>query len=31
VESGASFVYRESNQRYIGVQFSVEGATWPAL
>jgi len=25
VESGASFVYRESNQRYIGVQFSVEG------
>jgi cobalt-zinc-cadmium resistance protein CzcA len=25
VESGASFVYRESNQRYIGVQFSVDG------
>jgi heavy metal efflux system protein len=25
VESGASFVYREANQRYIGVQFSVEG------
>jgi heavy metal efflux system protein len=25
VESGASFVYRESNERYIGVQFSVEG------
>ncbi len=25
VESGASFVYRESNSRYIGVQFSVEG------
>jgi cobalt-zinc-cadmium resistance protein CzcA len=25
VESGAAFVYRESNSRYIGVQFSVEG------
>ena len=25
VESGASFVYREGNQRYIGVQFSVDG------
>jgi cobalt-zinc-cadmium resistance protein CzcA len=25
VENGASFVYRESNSRYIGVQFSVEG------
>jgi len=25
VENGASFIYRESNQRYIGVQFSVEG------
>lgn len=25
VESGASFIYREGNQRYIGVQFSVEG------
>ncbi|MEO8657181.1 MAG: CusA/CzcA family heavy metal efflux RND transporter [Bryobacteraceae bacterium] len=25
VESGASFIYRESNERYIGVQFSVEG------
>ena len=25
VESGAAFVYRESNARYIGVQFSVEG------
>ena len=25
VESGASFIYRESNARYIGVQFSVEG------
>ncbi len=25
VESGASFVYRESNSRFIGVQFSVEG------
>ncbi len=24
-ESGASFVYREGNERYIGVQFSVEG------
>jgi cobalt-zinc-cadmium resistance protein CzcA len=24
-ESGASFIYRESNSRYIGVQFSVEG------
>ena len=24
-ETGASFVYRESNSRYIGVQFSVEG------
>lgn len=24
VESGASFVYRESNSRYIGIQFSVE-------
>src|SRR5450432_737833 len=25
VENGASFIYRESNSRYIGVQFSVEG------
>jgi cobalt-zinc-cadmium resistance protein CzcA len=25
VESGASFIYRESNSRFIGVQFSVEG------
>ena len=25
VEKGASFIYRESNSRYIGVQFSVEG------
>jgi cobalt-zinc-cadmium resistance protein CzcA len=25
VENGASFIYRESNARYIGVQFSVEG------
>jgi len=25
VESGASFIYRESNSRYIGVQFSVDG------
>jgi len=25
VEGGASFIYRESNSRYIGVQFSVEG------
>jgi cobalt-zinc-cadmium resistance protein CzcA len=25
VESGASFIYHESNSRYIGVQFSVEG------
>jgi cobalt-zinc-cadmium resistance protein CzcA len=25
VESGASFIYREGNARYIGVQFSVEG------
>jgi cobalt-zinc-cadmium resistance protein CzcA len=24
-ESGASFIYREGNSRYIGVQFSVEG------
>jgi cobalt-zinc-cadmium resistance protein CzcA len=24
-ESGASFIYREGNERYIGVQFSVEG------
>jgi len=24
-ENGASFIYRESNSRYIGVQFSVEG------
>jgi cobalt-zinc-cadmium resistance protein CzcA len=24
-ESGASFIYRENNSRYIGVQFSVEG------
>ena len=24
-ETGASFIYRESNSRYIGVQFSVEG------
>jgi cobalt-zinc-cadmium resistance protein CzcA len=25
VSSGASFIYRENNSRYIGVQFSVEG------
>jgi cobalt-zinc-cadmium resistance protein CzcA len=25
VETGASFIYRESNSRYVGVQFSVEG------
>jgi heavy metal efflux system protein len=25
VENGASFIYRESNSRYLGVQFSVEG------
>ena len=25
MESGASFIYREANSRYIGVQFSVEG------
>jgi cobalt-zinc-cadmium resistance protein CzcA len=25
VESGASFIYHESNSRYIGVQFSVDG------
>ncbi len=25
VEKGASFIYREDNSRYIGVQFSVEG------
>ena len=25
VQNGASFIYRESNERYIGVQFSVEG------
>ncbi|HZU25323.1 MAG TPA: CusA/CzcA family heavy metal efflux RND transporter [Bryobacteraceae bacterium] len=25
VQNGASFIYRESNSRYIGVQFSVEG------
>jgi len=25
IESGASLIYRESNSRYIGVQFSVEG------
>ena len=25
VESGAAFIYREANSRYIGVQFSVEG------
>ena len=25
MQSGASFIYRESNERYIGVQFSVEG------
>jgi cobalt-zinc-cadmium resistance protein CzcA len=25
VVSGASFIYRESNERYLGVQFSVEG------
>jgi cobalt-zinc-cadmium resistance protein CzcA len=25
VENGASFIYREANSRYIGVQFSVEG------
>jgi heavy metal efflux system protein len=28
--NGASFIYRENNSRYIGVQFSIEGATWPA-
>jgi cobalt-zinc-cadmium resistance protein CzcA len=25
VENGASFIYRENNSRYIGIQFSVEG------
>jgi cobalt-zinc-cadmium resistance protein CzcA len=25
VESGASFIYREANSRFIGIQFSVEG------
>jgi len=25
VENGASFIYRESNSRYVGIQFSVEG------
>ena len=25
VANGASFIYREDNSRYIGVQFSVEG------
>src|SRR5580698_5451024 len=25
VTNGASFIYREANSRYIGVQFSVEG------
>jgi heavy metal efflux system protein len=25
VDNGASFIYRESNSRYIGIQFSVEG------
>ncbi|HLJ51603.1 MAG TPA: CusA/CzcA family heavy metal efflux RND transporter [Bryobacteraceae bacterium] len=25
VENGASFIYREENERYVGVQFSVEG------
>ena len=25
VSNGASFIYRENNSRYIGVQFSVEG------
>jgi cobalt-zinc-cadmium resistance protein CzcA len=25
VESGASFIYRESNSRYIGVQYEIEG------
>jgi cobalt-zinc-cadmium resistance protein CzcA len=25
VDNGASFIYREGNERYIGVQFSVEG------
>jgi heavy metal efflux system protein len=25
LESGASFIYREANSRYIGIQFSVEG------
>jgi cobalt-zinc-cadmium resistance protein CzcA len=25
VNQGASFIYRESNERYIGIQFSVEG------
>ncbi len=24
-ENGASFIYRENNSRYIGVQFSIEG------
>jgi len=25
IENGASFIYRESNSRYVGIQFSVEG------
>ncbi|HEY2381174.1 MAG TPA: CusA/CzcA family heavy metal efflux RND transporter, partial [Terriglobia bacterium] len=25
IENGASFIYREANSRYIGIQFSVEG------
>jgi cobalt-zinc-cadmium resistance protein CzcA len=25
VENGASFIYREANSRYVGIQFSVEG------
>ena len=25
INNSASFIYRESNSRYIGVQFSVEG------
>ncbi len=30
-ESGASFIYRENNSRYIGVQFSVEGRDLEAI
>ena len=26
VDSGASFIYREDNSRYIGVQYSIEGS-----